>query len=122
MKLLFKFLAISVLVLASMGAGAGDSCQGKFMNPVTDVCWSCAFPITLFGKTLDFGGQQDIPTTPSTPCLCNANIGVPVGFWEPVRQVDITRKPYCLVGLGGIEAGSGLPADAPCKFSKDTMG
>lgn len=121
MKLLSKFLAISVLALASMGAGAGDGCQGKFMNPITDVCWSCAFPITLFGKALDFGGQQDIPTTPSTPCLCNANIGVPVGFWEPVRQVDITRKPYCLVGLGGIEAGAGLPADAPGKVSKDTM-
>ena len=57
MKLLSKFLAISVLALASMGAGAGDGCQGKFMNPITDVCWSCAFPITLFGKTLDFGGR-----------------------------------------------------------------
>ncbi len=54
-------------------------------------------------------------------CICNANIGIPIGFWEPVRQVDITRKPYCLVGLGGVEVGGGgggLPADTPGYVSK----
>jgi len=32
--------------------------------------------------------------------------GVPVGFWEPVRLVDITRTPYCLVNMGGISVAS----------------
>jgi conjugal transfer pilus assembly protein TraU len=27
-----------------------------------------------------------------------------------VRQVDVTRKPFCLVGLGGISLNPGIPA------------
>lgn len=28
-----------------------------------------------------------------------------VGFWEPVRLVDITRTPFCMTNLGGIQMG-----------------
>ncbi len=33
-------------------------------------------------------------------------IGVKVAFFEPTRLVDVTRIPYCLVGLGGISLSS----------------
>ena len=33
--------------------------------------------------------------------------GISVGFWEPVRLVDITRTPYCMTNLGGLQLGSG---------------
>jgi conjugal transfer pilus assembly protein TraU len=32
--------------------------------------------------------------------------GIPVGFWEPVRLVDVTRTPYCLVNMGGVCIGN----------------
>jgi conjugal transfer pilus assembly protein TraU len=44
-------------------------------------------------------------------CSCNTKIGIKVGFWEPVRQVDIVRKPFCLSSLGGIDLDPGF--DAP---------
>ncbi len=34
--------------------------------------------------------------------------GVSIGFWEPVRLVDITRTPYCMVNLGGVSLGSDM--------------
>jgi conjugal transfer pilus assembly protein TraU len=120
MKSPFKrVLATGVLLLSSTAGAVG--CSGKFMNPITDICWSCVFPITVFGKAIDKGGQLDTESGPTGVCVCNANIGIPIGFWEPVRQVDITRKPYCLVGLGGVEVGGGgggLPADTPGYVSK----
>ncbi|KJV54125.1 conjugal DNA transfer TraU domain protein [Orientia tsutsugamushi str. Kato PP] len=27
--------------------------------------------------------------------------GIPVGFWEPVRLVDVTKSQMCMVSLGG---------------------
>ncbi|MFH4170736.1 TraU family protein, partial [Acinetobacter baumannii] len=39
-------------------------------------------------------------------------LGIQTGFWEPVRRVDVTRTPYCMVSLGteldvGVEAPEG---------------
>jgi conjugal transfer pilus assembly protein TraU len=31
--------------------------------------------------------------------------GIAVGFWEPVRLVDITRNAMCLVNMGGVDLG-----------------
>ena len=42
-------------------------------------------------------------------CVCNRpplNLpvpGIPVGFWELVRMVNVTRTPYCLVNMGGMQ-------------------
>ncbi len=121
-KILLRLVAV-VLTLALHSAwavspsGRMTTCQGKFPNPVTDVCWSCVFPISIFGASM--GDGQDIPGDNGSPtCVCPAppplfkRIGATTGYWEPVRSVDITRKPFCLVGLGGIDmAGSGGGSD-----------
>jgi conjugal transfer pilus assembly protein TraU len=81
-------------------------CVGKFVNPVTDICWSCIFPITIAGIKLMSG--EDTKNSRNVICTCNrppANLpvpGIPISFWEPVRLVDVTRTPYCLVSMGGI--------------------
>lgn len=50
-------------------AGAVGICNGRFPNPIADICWSCLMPITLGGGTLaDLGGQGDIRTRP-IPCV-----------------------------------------------------
>jgi conjugal transfer pilus assembly protein TraW len=35
--------AVAGLALARPAA-AGPTCHGRFMNPITDICWSCVFP------------------------------------------------------------------------------
>lgn len=83
-------------------------CQGRFINPITDICWSCLMPISIGPvKVAKTKGVKNRDTkNPSSPiCMCSkGNITIPgisFGFWEPVRLVDVTRTPFCMVGLGG---------------------
>lgn len=80
-------------------------CVGRFINPVTDICWKCLFPLKIAGITVARGGPD--PKSPSGPlCMCKnpfPRIGIPISFWEPARLVDVTRTPYCLVNMGGLQ-------------------
>jgi conjugal transfer pilus assembly protein TraU len=100
----------SFILIFLMGFGDGvyaNVCHGRFVNPITDVCWKCVFPLTIMGIDVVKGNPS--PSAPRKPiCVCNRpplNLpipGIPIGFWEPVRLVDITRTPYCLVNMGGV--------------------
>lgn len=87
-------------------------CVGKFANPLTDICWSCIFPMTLGGTTVVSMDQEDTANPSGFLCTCGNPpiIGVKYGFWEPVRRVDVTRTPYCFVSLGGVEINVGIHA------------
>ena len=80
-------------------------CQGKFINPMTDINWDCLFPITIGGKNVT-PEKKDYEKYGDPPVCCCPGIppkfGIKVTFFEPTRLVDVTRVPYCLVGLGGI--------------------
>jgi conjugal transfer pilus assembly protein TraU len=103
-----KKIIINFFITLVLNGHVQAKCQGKFVNPITDICWSCVFPIT-------FGGMKIVPGSDDTNnphrliCSCYRPPspipipGVPVSFWEPVRLVDVTRIPYCLVNLGGFE-------------------
>ena len=58
--------------------------------------------------------QEDTDTLdPGLPvCLCGSKLGVKTSFWEPSRLVDVTRTPYCFVGLGGVTIDFGIDAPA----------
>jgi conjugal transfer pilus assembly protein TraU len=89
-----------------------ESCVGRFVNPVTDICWSCMFPMTLGGVRVSADGE-DTPNPRGFFCMCPRDIpgtrvkvptpGIPISFWEPVRLVDVTRTPFCFVNLGGVQ-------------------
>ena len=99
------WLALAGLLALLPGpAAAGPTCHGRFMNPITDICWSCLFPLTIGSASILSDGQPDIGNPSSPVCYCSnpPRIGVSIGFWEPVRLVDVTRTPFCMVGLGGI--------------------
>lgn len=51
------------------------------------------------------GEDTSNPSTPICYCKNPPRIGIPISFYEPVRLVDVTRTPYCMVNLGGISFG-----------------
>ena len=62
-------------------------------------------------------GQEDIEN--NTPIICNCGIpplgkiGLSIGFWEPVRQVDVTKTAWCFPSLNGLDLSGGFPAPTP---------
>ncbi len=97
-----------ILFLASQSVGyAGSQCSGHFVNPMTDICWSCLFPISIGSATIVSGHNPDTPN-PAIPLqICPVGtfyrVGLAIGYWEPFAITDVTRTPYCLVNLGGIQ-------------------
>lgn len=90
-------------------ADAPKMCNGSFVNPIKDVCWSCLFPMSI-GSISIFGGSNPDTDNPASPiCICPSGaipiprIGLTIGYWEPIALVDVTRHPYCMVNLGGIQ-------------------
>lgn len=97
-----RLILMTVLLISFSHA----KCVGRFLNPVTDICWKCIFPLTVGGVEIIKGKPS--PKGPKQPiCYCQSKVvrtqvpGIPIGFWEPVRLVDVTRTPYCLVNMGG---------------------
>lgn len=109
-----KMLCLLIALLMPQAQNARGACTGRFINPITDVCWSCIFPITLGGFPLYTGGMEDTPNPKKIVYVCPRKVGgvmvpmpcLPVSFWEPARMVDVTRTPWCFVNLGGLSLAS----------------
>jgi conjugal transfer pilus assembly protein TraU len=87
------------------------SCSGSFVNPITDVCWGCMFPLSVGGLKIWPSSRADTNNPSSPICLCGSpipRIGIAMGFWEPARLIDVTTKPFCFPNLGGIKLNPGL--------------
>lgn len=101
-----SILFIMIFFLSVMGESI--ACSGRFLNPITDICWKCLFPLRIAGITV-MGGGADPETIRRPICFCKKPPlpapmpGIPVSFWEPARLVDVTRTPFCLVNLGGVK-------------------
>lgn len=81
---------ITVVFAILFGTSAQAKCVGKFVNPITDICWSCLFPITIGGAQVSSSGEDTLNL--QTPlCTCPMpvppyqRVGFPVSFWEPAR-------------------------------------
>lgn len=111
MNSLYKtLLALCTVLALAVPSTASAVCEGKWANPVTDFCWSCMLPLKMAGITMLSMGQEDNTSSPGGAiCFCPnpktliPTIGIPVSFWEPIRMVDVTAKPFCMVGMGGME-------------------
>lgn len=111
---MIRKISYALLLLPSIAWG---QCSGKFVNPISDICWSCMLPMTIgntqvLGKkdnhSMQTSKRRDTKNPVSPVCSCITNgvhnaVGVTIGYWEPFRLVDITYEPYCFVGLGGIK-------------------
>ena len=105
---------LALAILLPSGTALAQACTGRFVNPITDVCWECLFPISI--GPISIGSATGAPDTanPSSPiCLCGSpipRIGLSLGVWEPARLIDVTRTPWCFPNLGGLTVNPGLPA------------
>jgi conjugal transfer pilus assembly protein TraU len=107
------FLAISLFIFSTTDSFA-KQCTGRMINPLTDVCWACILPISIGSAPVVSGETADIPNYPSPVCVCPApppvfyRVGLAVGFWEPIRLADVTKEPFCFVGIGGKKIDPGI--------------
>ena len=105
---------LAVLMLASPGAALAQACTGRFLNPLTDVCWECLFPISIGAVRIgSASGAPDTPNPASPLCYCGTpipRIGLSIGLWEPARLIDVSRTPYCFSNLGGLTVDPGVGA------------
>jgi conjugal transfer pilus assembly protein TraU len=114
MKKYIKILTVLIFLISSNNILA-KNCTGKMFNPITDVCWDCIFPISIGAIPIHGLHKRHDTANPTSPiCFCPQCVkiikGVPVpmpglaiGYWEPIRTVDVTTKPYCLTSLGGLQ-------------------
>ena len=116
LRLLAPIVALLVMALAMPAAAQGlptgpGRCSGSFVNPVTDVCWGCMFPLSLGSLKIWPSSRADTKNPDLPICACGTpvpRIGLAMGFWEPVRLVDVTTKPWCFPNLGGIKLNPGF--------------
>lgn len=106
-----KKLFFALLLLFLSTNLQAKTCSGRFVNPITEICWSCLFPITIGPVNINRSGREDTSNPHQFPCWCprppipGLLPGVPVGFWEPSRLVDVTRTPFCMINMGGLQLG-----------------
>jgi conjugal transfer pilus assembly protein TraU len=97
----------AVLFLPGRASASAAACDGHFVNPITDICWECLFPITIGSIPVAAGNVADTenPASPIQICPMGVfyRIGLAIGFWEPMAITDVTRSPFCLVNMGGIK-------------------
>ena len=110
-KISFLFILLFFSLVPQVHAD--PSCEGRFVNPITDVCWRCIFPLSLGSVQV---GKGDLPDTsnPGSPLqLCPAppplfvRPGLAIGYWEPMAMTDVSRSPGCMVNLGGFSINLG---------------
>jgi conjugal transfer pilus assembly protein TraU len=110
---------LSSVFFVSPAPHADPSCEGRFVNPITDVCWRCIFPLSLGSVQV---GKGDLPDTsnPGSPLqLCPApppifvRPGLAIGYWEPMAMTDVSRSPGCMVNLGASVSISARPVWGP---------
>ena len=125
-RLVLCTVIVACALVALRPAHAVD-CNGKIINPVIDVCWSCLFPIEI-GGTIPLGNDSRLPDakTDAAPlCVCgkggNLRAGVNFSFWEPLRTAEIVRHPGCLPTMGGVKlALDGLRTSAHVRVHNKT--
>ena len=110
-------IAIIMAIIMPLSVSASVTCGSRFVNPITDVCWSCLLPLSIGNMKVGGGStpaKRDTDNPSSPLCACkkgNSPVPIPgitLGFWEPVRMIDVTRSKFCMVGLG-LDLGSDDP-------------
>ncbi|WP_336803988.1 conjugal transfer pilus assembly protein TraU [Erwinia aphidicola] len=109
--LLALTILLSALLPHSAGAASSNAGEGRWVNPISDVCWKCLFPMSL-GSIQLAGGPLPDTSNPGSPIqICPVGIlyrvGLAIGYWEPMAMTDVTREPGVMVNMGGFKINLG---------------
>lgn len=119
-----KFVRLLVsLCLLSVAPGVradipDPTCDGRFFNPITDICWSCVLPLRIAGSKVLSMDQEDNESSDGVDSVCACTgagiprVGLMTSFFEPARLVEVVRTPYCFITLGGTKIDFGIDAPA----------
>jgi conjugal transfer pilus assembly protein TraU len=100
-----KYLLIIILIMLPHQAKA--YCEGRWPNPISDICWNCMLPITIGSFEISSGGTKDYTEKPPLICQCKYDhfpyyrMGNGIGFWEPNRIAEVVKDPFCFPVMGG---------------------
>lgn len=100
--MLFRVLSLICMFFFGVAPIADAKCNAKFLNPITEVCWDCIFPITI-GSMKIVGGRPDTKNPGFPICICAGlppRIGIAIGLWEPARLTDVANETGCFVNMG----------------------
>lgn len=98
------FIVLCILLFNTLAAEA--VCKSRFINPLTDICWQCVFPLVIGGvKLIQSDIKPDLDMDVSSPvCLCKYKksvvLGLSAGFFEPARLAETVKDPYCFPIVG----------------------
>ncbi|AVX06014.1 protein TraU (plasmid) [Maritalea myrionectae] len=99
----FRILLATIILTLGFSTAAYAKCNAKFLNPLTEVCWDCIFPISIGGLSM-FTNRPDTQNQAFPFCMCWKGalpyIGLSIGLWEPARLVDVANEPGCFVNIG----------------------
>ena len=108
---MLMLMAALASFLPAAPAGASNAGDGHWVNPISDVCWKCLFPMTLGNIRLASGPQPDTSNPGSPIQICPVGvlyrIGLAIGYWEPMAMTDVTREPGVMVNMGGFKINLG---------------
>ena len=78
-------------------------CPAGFINPITDIAWTCTFPIRFAGIVITPKGKDPGTWVRDPICVCTdpfPRIGLTLGLWEPARMIEVVKDPFCFPSLG----------------------
>ena len=98
-------LILSMLSLSKANASTTCADSGLLSGKlITDICWSCLYPIKAAGFTMIGGGRVPDGAATQVLCACEDDLGVPSpgimsAMWEPARVVELVREPGCMASM-----------------------
>jgi conjugal transfer pilus assembly protein TraU len=130
-------LVLTLGLVRTADASAVNGCpdSGFFTQAklITDLCWTCIFPIKIFGVPVPATGRStlNLPSATAAPvCVCPGRTGfispgITVGFWAPTHVAEMVRGPFCLPTLGlnlGSSMNNGSGMGMTLKLQRGGMG
>ena len=104
-----RLFVVMLLIMFRGSVEASEGCpDARLLSEklLTDICWSCLFPVRIAGFPMGGGRVPDGAANKSL-CLCQDNVGVSnpgltTGMWVPARLIEVVRSAGCAPALSGV--------------------